>query len=127
MAASTSIQIGSLEPNLATGTPLEAIKSAADKADAWPRTVPRRAFEPRRFETVMSAPNKVEFVARAKGEVFCSGVFRLTESPTINASRVAQPYVYNGGHDVPIPRLSDAIRNPSPASCLVTRYADRVY
>lgn len=79
------------------------------------------------FETVMSAPNKVEFVARAKeSEVFLFGCFSSAPKALINASRVV-PNASAGGHDVPIPKIIGRY-SKSIANCArVTRYADRVY
>ena len=63
------------------------------------------------FETVMSAPDKVDFIRRAKDAGFFVRVFFIsTSSPKINASRIAAR-VMEGGHDVPISRLFRDIRN----------------
>ena len=57
------------------------------------------------FETVLSAFDKVDFIARAKKKGFFIRLFFIsTSSPTINASRIANR-VMKGGHDVPISKI----------------------
>ena len=57
------------------------------------------------FETVLSTTSKVDFIKRAKEAGFFIRLFFVsTESPLINASRVAAR-VMKGGHDVPIPKI----------------------
>ena len=57
------------------------------------------------FETVLSADDKIDFIERAKEAGFFVRLFFVcTESPTINASRIAQR-VIKGGHDVPITKI----------------------
>lgn len=57
------------------------------------------------FETVFSSPEKIVFLRKAKqAGYFIRVIFVCTESPTINAARVAQR-VMEGGHDVPIPKI----------------------
>ena len=57
------------------------------------------------FETVMSAIDKVDFIAKAKKKGFFIRLFFIsTESPKINASRIADR-VMKGGHDVPITKI----------------------
>ena len=57
------------------------------------------------FETVLSTTLKVDFIKRAKEAGFFIRLFFVsTESPLINASRVAAR-VMKGGHDVPIPKI----------------------
>ena len=54
------------------------------------------------FETVLSADDKIDFILKAKEKGYFIRLFFVsTESPTINASRIAQR-VMEGGHDVPI-------------------------
>ena len=79
------------------------------------------------FETVMSAPDKVDYILRAKQAGFLIHLFFIsTESPTINAGRVANR-VLNGGHDVPIQKIIS--RYPkSIANCVaLAPYIDRLY
>lgn len=79
------------------------------------------------FETVMSAADKVDYIIRAKQAGFFIRLFFVsTESPTINAKRVAQR-VLNGGHDVPIPKIISRY-NKSIANCkVVAPIVDRLY
>jgi predicted ABC-type ATPase len=79
------------------------------------------------FETVLSAPDKVDFIAQAKQKgYFVRLFFVCTNSPIINASRVASR-VLKGGHDVPIPKIisrySKSIENAIDAA----QIADRAY
>ena len=79
------------------------------------------------FETVMSATDKVEYILRAKEAGFFIRLFFVsTESPTINAKRVANR-VLNGGHDVPIPKIISRY-DKSIANCMaLAPYVDRLY
>ncbi len=79
------------------------------------------------FETVMSTDGKIEFIRRAKEEGFFIRLFFVsTNSPKINAARIAQR-VMKGGHDVPITKIisryTKSIINCKKASKL----ADRTY
>lgn len=57
------------------------------------------------FETVFSAPEKLEFIQKAHEEGFFIRLFFVcTENPIINAARIAQRYL-NGGHEVPISKI----------------------
>ncbi len=79
------------------------------------------------FETVMSADDKVDYILRAKEAGFFVRLFFVsTESPTINAKRVANR-VLNGGHDVPIPKIISRY-DKSIANCAaLAPYVDRLY
>lgn len=79
------------------------------------------------FETVMSASDKVDYILRAKEVGFFIRLFFVsTESPTINAKRVANR-VLNGGHDVPIPKIISRY-DKSIANCIaLAPYVDRLY
>jgi predicted ABC-type ATPase len=69
------------------------------------------------FETVFSSREKVEYLARAKDAGYeIHMVFIGTESPVINAGRVAER-VMEGGHAVPIPKIVSRF-NPSIAQAL---------
>jgi predicted ABC-type ATPase len=79
------------------------------------------------FETVFSAPDKVDFLRRAKAYGYFVRVFFIgTTDPRINAARVAGR-VMQGGHTVPIEKIVErhgkSIANLSSALLL----ADRVY
>ncbi len=79
------------------------------------------------FETVMSANDKVDYILRAKQAGFFIRLFFVsTESPTINAKRVANR-VLNGGHDVPIPKIISRY-DKSIANCIaLAPYVNRLY
>ena len=79
------------------------------------------------FETVMSASDKVDYILRAKEAGFFIRLFFVsTETPTINAKRVANR-VINGGHDVPIPKIISRY-DKSIANCkILSTIVDRLY
>lgn len=57
------------------------------------------------FETVLSSPEKINYIKEAKRLGYFVRIFFVsTNSPTINAARIAQR-VIEGGHDVPIPKI----------------------
>ncbi len=77
------------------------------------------------FETVLSADDKLSFIHRAKDAGYFIRLFFVgTDSPTINASRIANR-VMEGGHDVPIPKIisrySKSIANCAKLASLVDR------
>jgi predicted ABC-type ATPase len=77
------------------------------------------------FETVLSADDKIDFVQRAKAAGYFIRLFFVgTDSPSINASRIASR-VMEGGHDVPIPKIisrySKSIANCSVLASMVDR------
>jgi predicted ABC-type ATPase len=79
------------------------------------------------IESVFSAPDKLDFIRRAKESGFFIRFFFIgTDSPEINAARVTRR-VLHGGHEVPIAKIisrySKSIANASTA--LLT--ADRGY
>ena len=75
----------------------------------------------------MSATDKVDYILRAKEAGFFIRLFFVsTESPTINAKRVAQR-VLDGGHDVPIPKIISRY-DKSIANCkIISAIVDRLY
>jgi predicted ABC-type ATPase len=79
------------------------------------------------FETVFSAPDKVDFLRRAKAAGYFVRVFFIgTSDPRINAARVAGR-VMKGGHGVPIEKIvSRYARSMANASGAIA-VADRVY
>ena len=79
------------------------------------------------FETVMSAPDKISFVQRAKQNGYFIRLFFIgTDSPQINAARVAYR-VMTGGHDVPIPKIVSRYYK-SIANCeTLVSAVDRLY
>ncbi|MBD5414890.1 MAG: AAA family ATPase [Bacteroides sp.] len=77
------------------------------------------------FETVFSAPDKIDFVVRAKQAGFFIRIFFIsTSNPAINASRIANR-VMKGGHDVSITKIISryykSIRNCKTVSSIVDR------
>ena len=79
------------------------------------------------FETVLSADDKVDFVKRAKGKGYFIRLFFVgTESPAINASRIARR-VMEGGHDVPIPKIISRYSKSIINCCKVAKIVDRAY
>ncbi len=79
------------------------------------------------FETVLSAPDKLDFISRAKDAGFFIRLFFVgTDDPSINVKRVAMR-VMEGGHDVPIPKII-ARYTRSLACCYFAAWlADRTY
>lgn len=79
------------------------------------------------FETVLSMPDKIDFIQRAKQAVFFVRLFFVgTDDPSINAKRVAMR-VMEGGHDVPITKIITRFTR-SLANCSVAaKVADRSY
>ncbi len=77
------------------------------------------------FETVLSAPDKLDFIAKAQNAGYFIRLFFVgTDHPSINASRIAHR-VMEGGHDVPITKIvnryAKSIANCSQAALLVDR------
>lgn len=104
----------------------ESVLKAANYCNEWRE----RCLASRKshiFETVMSAPDKVDYILRAKQAGFFIRLFFVsTESPTINAKRVANR-VLNGGHDVPIPKIISRY-DKSIANCkILSEIVDRLY
>ena len=79
------------------------------------------------FETVMSAPDKIDFIRRAKKAGYFVRIFFIsTANPTINAARIARR-VMKGGHDVPIPKIISRYIK-SIANCAeIAPEVDRLY
>lgn len=104
----------------------DAILNAANYCNDW-RERCLAEHKSHIFETVMSAPDKVDYIIRAKeAEFFIRLFFVSTVSPTINAKRVAQR-VLDGGHDVPIPKIISRY-DKSIANCkIVSEVVDRLY
>ncbi len=79
------------------------------------------------FETVMSTQGKVDFIRRAKEQGYFVRLFFVgTESPSINASRIAMR-VIKGGHDVPIPKIISRYAKSIVNCKAVSRFVDRTY
>lgn len=79
------------------------------------------------FETVLSAPDKLDFIQRAKQAGYFIRLFFVgTDSPVINASRIAQR-VMEGGHDVPISKIISRYTKSIVNCALAASLADRTY
>ncbi len=79
------------------------------------------------FETVFSAPDKVEFLERAKDAGYFIRVFFVgTTDPRINAARVAGRYML-GGHTVPIEKIVSRYERSMAQLASAIAIADRVY
>ena len=104
----------------------EAVLSAAKKA----AEIRNQCLAERRslaFETVLSAPDKIEFIHDAKAAGFFVRLFFIgTDDPTINAKRIAKR-VMQGGHDVPIPKIISRFYRSLANCAVVAKLADRVY
>ena len=105
--------------------PDAVIKAAVRAAEIRERCV--REGRSLAFETVLSMPDKVDFVQRARQAGFFVRLFFVgTDDPSINAKRVALR-VMEGGHDVPISKIIAryirSLANCSVAACI----ADRAY
>ncbi|MFN7702329.1 MAG: zeta toxin family protein [Deltaproteobacteria bacterium] len=79
------------------------------------------------FETVFSAPDKLDFVSRAVAAGYFVRLFFVgTSSPTINAARVAQR-VMLGGHTVPIEKIVARYARSMANLSAILPVAHRVY
>lgn len=104
----------------------DAILKAADYCNKW-RENCLKERKSHIFETVMSAPDKVDYILRAKEAGFFVRLFFVsTTSPVINAKRVANR-VLNGGHDVPIAKIISRYEK-SIANCrILSSIVNRLY
>ena len=79
------------------------------------------------FETVLSVEDKVDYICRAIDAGFFVRLFFVcTESPTINAARIAGR-VMEGGHDVPIMKIISRYQKSISNCCLASKLVDRTY
>ena len=79
------------------------------------------------FETVLSATDKVDYILRAKEAGFFVRLFFVcTNSPIINASRIAKR-VMEGGHDVPITKIISRYQKSISNCKYLARKVDRSY
>lgn len=104
----------------------DSVIRAADYCNEWRERclINRKSLI---FETVMSADDKIDFILRAKEAGFFIRLFFVsTESPTINAKRVAQR-VIDGGHDVPIPKIISRYEKSISNCVVVSKIVDRLY
>ncbi|WP_295407880.1 zeta toxin family protein [uncultured Thiocystis sp.] len=104
----------------------EAVLQAARRAsDIRERCL--RNGESLAFETVLSAPDKLEFIRRARARGFFIRLFFVgTDDPSINAKRVAMR-VMEGGHDVPIPKIISRYTRSLACCSVAACLADRTY
>lgn len=79
------------------------------------------------FETVFSAPDKIDFMRRALDLGYFVRVFFVgTSDPTINAARVAGR-IMAGGHTVPLEKIVSRYFKSMANLPIVVRLANRVY
>ena len=79
------------------------------------------------FETVLSAVDKLEYIKRAKAAGYFIRLFYVgTDSPTINASRIAHR-VMEGGHDVPISKIISRFTKSIVNCSFIASEIDRLY
>jgi predicted ABC-type ATPase len=79
------------------------------------------------FETVLSAPDKIDFIQRAKQQGYFIRLFFIgTNNPQINAFRVAKR-VMEGGHDVPIHKIISRYYKSIANCILLSQIVDRLY
>jgi predicted ABC-type ATPase len=79
------------------------------------------------FETVLSADDKLDYLARARAAGYFVRVFFVgTSDPRINAARVADR-VKQGGHTVPIEKIISRYERSLANLVAVFALADRVY
>lgn len=104
----------------------EAVINAANYCAEWRERCLRekKSFV---FETVMSADDKIDFILRAKELGFFIRLFFIsTNSPTINAARIADR-VMKGGHDVPISKIVSRYYKSIENCKTISLIVDRLY
>lgn len=104
----------------------DAVKKAAHRAEEL-----REEYLEKRegilFETVLSADDKLSYIKRAKeADYFIRLFFVGTDTPTINASRIATR-VMEGGHDVPIMKIISRYSKSIANCCALAKLVDRLY
>ena len=105
---------------------VNAVRQAVEYCETWREQLlqERKDFI---FETVLSSEGKVDFLKRAKkAGYFIRMFFICTESPTINAARIANR-VMEGGHDVPIKKIISRYEKAIINSIKVAGFAYRAY
>lgn len=79
------------------------------------------------FETVMSAPDKVQLLAEARDRGFRTYVYYIaTEAPEINMQRVKNR-VADGGHDVPEAKIIERYHRSIALLADALRHSNRAY
>ena len=105
---------------------VNAVRQAVEYCEEW-REQLLREHKDFIFETVLSSDGKVDFLRQAKEEgYFIRMFFICTESPTINAARIANR-VMEGGHDVPIQKIISRYEKAIINAITVAGFADRAY
>lgn len=103
-----------------------SILKAANRADQI-REECLTAREGLLFETVLSTPQKVDYIRRAKESgYFIRLVYVATENPEINTLRVEWRYS-QGGHTVPREKIEPRYIRSLKLAVDVARLADRAY
>lgn len=103
-----------------------AVRKSVEYCEEW-REQLLREHKDFIFETVLSSDGKVDFLKRAKEEgYFIRMFFICTETPAINAARIAKR-VMEGGHDVPIQKIITRYLKAITNATRVASFADRVY
>jgi len=101
---------------------LQAARLAGERREAC--VLERRSLA---FETVFSAPDKIDFVRRAIAAGFFVRLFFVgTDGPEINAARVARRML-EGGHEVPIRKIIDRWSKSIANAAAVAAEVDRLY
>ena len=105
---------------------VNAVRQAVEYCESW-REQLLQEHKDFIFETVLSSDGKVDFLKRAKEAGYFIRIFFIcTESPTINAARIANR-VMEGGHDVPIQKIISRYQKAIINAIKVTAFADRAY
>ncbi len=104
----------------------EAVLSAA-RWTADRREELLRLGESLAFETVLSKPDKLEFLERARDRGYFIRVFFIgTSDPAINGRRITER-VIEGGHSVPIDKIVSRYARSLANLPIAARIADRAY
>lgn len=86
--------------------------------------ISRKSFS---FETVMSSPDKIEFLQLARGKGYRNYLYFIaTDDPVINASRV-EHRVKTGGHDVPLGKINSRYFRSLTLLLDAIKLSDRAY
>lgn len=104
----------------------DAILKAAHRAEEMRRDA-LAAGRSLAFETVFSAPDKLEFLREAGAAGYVIRFFFIaTSSPAINAGRVAQR-VLEGGHDVPVTKIISRYKGSMKNAAAALTFVDHGY
>ncbi len=106
-------------------SPEAVIKAAKKAADLREECLLKR--EGVLFETVLSAPDKIDYILRAKDAGYFIRLFFVgTDHPSINASRIAHR-VMEGGHDVPINKIISRFAKSITNCCVLSTLVHKLY